>query len=143
MKRFFMILAVALCSVLVFSSCKKDENILNYDEVLQGKWLVANISPANNDTYLEEGTTVEFKSDYTFVLGSQWNATLKSTLWGTSMERGTHDVYLLMLGMDNKENSFTVMEARINLSGNDVLYLDCDDPFVPSIKYTYRLVREK
>ena len=73
MKRFFMLLAVALCSALVFSSCKKDENVLNYDEVLQGKWLVESISPANNDTYLMEGKTVEFKSDYTFVLGSDLN----------------------------------------------------------------------
>lgn len=143
MKRFFMLLAVALCSALVFSSCKKDENVLNYDEVLQGKWLVESISPANNDTYLMEGKTVEFKSDYTFVLGSDLNGTLKSTLWGTSMERATHDVYLLMLGMDNKENSFTILEARINLSGNDVLYLDSNDPFVPTTKYTYRLVRQK
>ena len=46
MKRFFMLLVVALCSALVFSSCKKDENVINYDEVLQGKWLVKNISPA-------------------------------------------------------------------------------------------------
>ena len=143
MKRFFVLLAVVLGSVLVFSSCKKDENKLNYDEVLEGKWLIQSISPANEDTYLEEGTTIEFKSDHTFVLGSQWNAFFKSSLWATSMERATHDVYLLMMGQSIKDESVVLIEGRINLSGNDTVYLDCDDPFIPSIKYTYKLVRDK
>ncbi len=142
MKRFFVLLVVALCSALVFSSCKKDENNLNYDEVLQGKWLVKSISPALEDTYIPEGSTVEFKSDYTFVLGSQWNTYFKASTWLTSMERGTNDVYLLMLGMDNKDESVVIMEGRVNLSGKDPVYIACADAFMPSVTYRYMLVRQ-
>ena len=142
MKRLFMLLVVALCSALVFSSCKKDENVINYDEVLQGKWLVKNISPALEDTYLPEGSTLEFKSDYTFVLGSQWNTYFKASTWLTSVERGTNDIYLLMLGMDSKDDSVVIMEGRVNISGKDTIYIDCDDAFIPSVKYRYMLVRQ-
>ena len=142
MKRFLMLLVVALCSAMLFSSCKKDENNLNYDEVLQGKWLVKSISPALDDTYIPEGSTLEFKSDYTFVLGSQWNTYFKASTWLTSMERGTNDVYLLMLGMDNKDESVVIMEGRVNLSGKDTIYIDCADAIMPSVTYRYMLVRQ-
>lgn len=142
MKRFLVLLVVALCSAMLFSSCKKDENNLNYDEVLQGKWLVKSISPALDDTYIPEGSTLEFKSDYTFTLGSQWNTYFKASTWLTSMERGTNDVYLLMLGMDNKDESVVIMEGRVNLSGKDTIYIDCADAFMPSVTYRYMLVRQ-
>lgn len=142
MKRFLILLVVALCSAMLFSSCKKDENNLNYDEVLQGKWLVKSISPALDDTYIPEGSTVEFKSDYTFTLGSQWNTYFKASTWLTSMERGTNDVYLLMLGMDNQDESVVIMEGRVNLSGKDTIYIDCADAFMPSVTYRYMLVRQ-
>lgn len=143
MKRFFMLLAVVLCSAIVFSSCKKDENNLNYDEVLRGKWLVESISPALEETYIVQGSEVKFNEDYTFVLDSKWGNYFKATTWATSMDRDTHSPYLIMLGMDNNNESHVVLEGRINLSSNDVVYLDCDDAFVQGYKYTFKLVRLK
>lgn len=145
MKRFFVFCVVALCSLVAFSSCKDDKNDLKYDEVLEGKWLVESISPATDETYLVEGSVVEFKADHTFVLHSQqWGDYFKTTSWVTQMERDTTTPYLIMLGMDGKdESTHVVLEGRINLSGNDTVYLDCDDAYIQGVVYTFKLVRQK
>lgn len=143
MKRFFAILAVALCATVVFSSCKDDEDVIKYDEVLLGKWMVEDVNPPMESAYLEKGTTVEFKSNYTFELGSQWSGMFKATSWLTATERDSKLPYLLMLASDAEDITHEVMKGSINLSGTDTIYLDYEDPYMPSATYTFKLVRQK
>ena len=139
-----MIVAVALCSAVIFSSCKKDDvEEINYDTVLQGKWLVESVSPPMVDSYIAEGNTIEFKADHRFSLGSQWDGMFTETLWGVDFDRATKYPIILMLGYDAQKVTHAVLEGRINYGNNDLIYFDYDDPVQVGTTYTFKLVRKK
>ena len=144
MKRFFMLMAVALCSVVLFSSCKKDGEQLDYNVALQGKWLVQNISPALPSSYIQQGRVVEFTSDYRFKLGYDIDGNFKETLWIVYFDRETKNYYLTMIAEDKSNQEHEIMQGRIYISSDkSTVSIDYDDPIMSGTTYRYKLVREE
>ena len=144
MKRVFMLMTVALCSVMLFSSCKKDGEELDYNVALQGKWMVQSISPAMSSSYIQQGRVVEFKSVYRFKLGYDIDGTFSETSWVVFFDRETKNNYITMLAEDKSKQQHEVMYGRIYIANNsNTVYIDYEDPIITGTTYRYTLVREE
>lgn len=139
-----MLMAVALCSVVLFSSCKKDGEQLDYNVALQGKWLVQSISPALPSSYIQQDRVMEFTSDYRFKLGYDIDGNFKETTWVVLFDRETKNNYLTMLAEDKSNQTLEIMHGRIYISNDkNKVYIDYDDPIMAGTTYKYTLVREE
>lgn len=129
-----------LAASLVVCSCKKEMKN-DYVEMVQGKWVVAYVTPeVPINAYVAVGDKIEIKSDLSYTIDNNWNSYFEDKMWAMSFDTQTMETWLHLFGTNPEEKRYVLLAGRVMGFTQDNMYLEYVNEWGDRYRYNFQRI---